>query len=244
MNKNKIVFVAGATGVIGRRLCKMLVNDNYIVYGTSRDKEKVKILEVIGVKPVIIDVFNKEELEKVLMNIKPSIVFHQLTDLPAGLDPEKMEDALVRNAKLREEGTKNLVDASVKAGARMMIAQSIAFVYEPAPLPHTEESTLLNFDDPIYGLTSRAIASLEKQVTNAPFIGVVLRNGLLYGEGTGFDAPVDFVPPLHVDAAAHAAFLAINSKESVIYNVSDDDKRLSTKKIKSALGWSQDYRIE
>ena len=243
MCKNKKIFVAGATGVIGRRLCQMLIDNNWIVYGTTRYAEKSKMLEEIGVKPIVVDVFNEKELEKALMSIRPHIVFHQLTDLPAGLDPAKMEAALVRNAKLREEGTKNLVSASTKANVQKMIAQSIAFVYEPGVLPHTEESPLLNFDEPTYGMTSRAIASLEQQVLNAPFTGIVLRNGLLYGPDTGFDAPVDFVPAVHVDAAAHAAFLAINGDASVIYNVSDDDKRLSTEKIKSALGWSHSYRM-
>lgn len=243
MCKNKKVFVAGATGVIGRRLCQMLIDNSWIVYGTTRYAEKSKMLENMGVKPVVVDVFDAQELEKAVTSIKPYIVFHQLTDLPAGLDPNKMEAALVRNAKLREEGTRNLVSAAIKANVKKMIAQSIAFVYEPGVLPHTEESPLLNFEDPTYGMTSRAIASLEQQVLNAPFVGVVLRNGLLYGSGTGFDTPVDFVPPVHVDAAAHAAFLAINCDANAIYNVSDDDKRLSTEKIKSALSWNQSYRM-
>ena len=243
MCNNKKVFVAGATGVIGRRLCQMLINNNWIVYGTTRYAEKSNMLEKMGVKPVVIDVFDSKELGKILTSIKPHIVFHQLTDLPAGLDPTKMEAALVRNAKLREEGTRNLVNASTKANVKKMIAQSIAFVYEPGVLPHTEESSLLNFDDPTYGMTSRAIASLEQQVLNAPFTGIVLRNGLLYGLDTGFDTPVDFVPPVHVDAAAHAAFLAINCDTSDIFNVSDDDKRLSTEKIKSTLHWNQNYRM-
>lgn len=243
MCKNKKVFVAGATGVIGRRLCQMLLNNDWIVYGTTRYAEKSKMLEDMGVKPVVVDIFDAQEVEKALTSIKPHIVFHQLTDLPAGLDPTKMEAALVRNAKLREEGTRNLVSAATKVNVKKMIAQSIAFVYEPGVLPHTEESPLLNFEDPTYGMTSRAIASLEQQVLNASFVGIVLRNGLLYGPDTGFDAPVDFVPPVHVDAAAHAAFLAINCDANAIYNVSDDDKRLSTEKIKSALGWNQSYRI-
>ena len=195
---NKKVFVAGASGVIGRALCKILVKNGWKVYGTTRSESKSEILKEIGVEPIIIDVYDAQQLEEIIVSIKPKIVMHQLTDLPAGLDPAKMEEALISNAKLREVGTKNLVDASIKAGVKMMIAQSIAFVYEPATLPHTEESQLLNFEDPIYGTTSKAVASLEEQVLNAPFIGIVLRNGLLYGEGTGFDKPVEFVPPVHV----------------------------------------------
>lgn len=243
MNKQKTILIAGATGVIGIRLCKMLVKDGWLVIGTTRDKKKTKLLEDIGVEAVVVDVYDEKKLEEMLMSIKADVVMHQLTDLPAGLDPKKMEAALVNNAKLREIGTKNLINAATKAGVKKMIAQSIAFVYEPGQEPCTEESSLLNFNDPIYGETSRAVASLENQVMNAPFIGVVLRNGLLYGEGTGFDSPVDFVPAVHVDACAHAAFLALEHQTNTIYNIADDDKRLSTKKAKSELKWNQNYRM-
>ncbi len=243
MDKEKVAFVAGATGVIGMRLCRMLVKDNWLVVGTTRDAKKAKLLEDIGVKPVVVDVYDEKKLEEVVMSVKPYVVMHQLTDLPAGLDPEKMEAALVSNAKLREIGTKNLINAATKAGAKKMIAQSIAFVYEPADMPYTEESALLNFEDPVYGTTSRAVASLEEQVMNAPFVGVVLRNGLLYGPDTGFDTAVEFVPPVHVDAAAHAAFLALGCQANAIFNIADDDKRLSTEKAKSILQWDPNYRM-
>lgn len=240
---NKKVFIAGASGVIGRVLCKMLIKDGWSVYGTTRSENKIEILKAIGVEPILIDVYDEKKLEEIITTIKPKIVMHQLTDLPAGLNPEKMEKALISNAKLREIGTKNLVNASIKAGVKIMIAQSIAFVYEPAPLPHTEESALLNFEDPTYGTTSKAVASLEEQVLNSKFIGVILRNGLLYGEGTGFDKPVDFVPAVHVEAAAYAAFLAINCKKNDIFNISDNDERLSTQKAKSKLKWTPDFRV-
>mgnify|MGYP003594898328 CR=1 FL=1 len=243
MTCNKKVFVAGATGVIGRALCKMLIKDDWTVYGTTRCEDKVKMLKEMGVEPIIIDIYDEKKLEEILFLIKPDLVMHQLTDLPAGLNPAKMQEALVSNAKLREIGTRNLVNASIKAGVKKMIAQSIAFVYEPSTLPHTEESALLNYEDPIYGTTSKAVASLEEQVLNAPFIGIVLRNGLLYGNGTGFDNPVDFVPPVHVDAAAHAAFLAINCTSNGIYNIADNDERLSTQKAKTELKWNPDFRV-
>ena len=243
MKCNKNVFVAGASGVIGRALCQMLVKDGWNVYGTTRSKSKIDMLEKLGVTPIIVDIYDEKKLEEILIAIKPKIVFHQLTDLPAGLDPAKMEEALISNAKLREVGTQHLVNASIKAGVEKMIAQSIAFIYEAGDLPHTEESPLLNFEDPVYGLTSKAVASLEKQVMNAPFVGIVLRNGLLYGPKTGFDTPVDFVPPVHVEAAAYAAFLAIHCSKNSIYNIADDDARVSSQKAKDELKWNPNLRL-
>ena len=149
-----------------------------------------------------------------------------------------MEAALVRNARIRDEGTRNLVRAAKAAGVKKIIAQSIAFVYAPdAPQPVTEDAPLLDFAEPAYGETARAVHSLEQQITTDPaFIGVVLRYGCLYGAGTGFDAPVDFAPPVHAEAAAHAAVLALQCEQSGIYNAADDDARLSSEKAKRELG--------
>ena len=241
--ENKKVFIAGASGVIGIRLCKMLVDSGWDVYGTTRSEKNIELLKGIGVNPVVIDVYNADKLTEVLTSIKPKIVYHQLTDLPDGLDPDKMQDALESNAKLRDIGTRNLVNASIKANVEKMIAQSIAFVYETSDTPHNEESALLNFEDPVYGTTSRAVASLEEQVLNAPFTGIVLRNGLLYGKDTGFDNPVDFVPPVHVDAATHASLLALNHDKNDIFNITDDDERVITSKAKELLNWNPEYRM-
>lgn len=243
MNENKVAFIAGASGVIGKNICKLLVKDGWKVYGTTRSKNKIESLNKLGIEPIIVDVYDEKKIEEIIVSIKPKIVFHQLTDLPLGLDPDKMEKALESNARLREIGTKNLVNASKKAGIEKMIAQSIAFVYEPSVLPHTEDSALLNFSDPVYGTTSKAVASLEEQVLNESFIGIILRNGLLYGNETGFDKPVDYVPPVHVEAAAYAAFLAINCDKNNIYNIANDDERLSTIKAKNELKWSPDLRL-
>ena len=93
------------------------------------------------------------------------------------------------NARLRDEGTRNLVSAAVHAGARRLIAQSIAFVYAPGPMPHGEDDPLDVDADDANGVTARGVASLERQVLEAPVAGIVLRYGALYGPGTGFDAP-------------------------------------------------------
>ena len=144
-----------------------------------------------------------------------------------------MAEARVRNARLRDEGTRNLIAASVRAGARRLVAQSLAFAYAEGPLPHAEDDPL----DP----EQRGVISLESQVLNAPFEGVVLRYGRLYGPGTGFER-AQGPAPLHVDAAARAAFLAAIHGEPGAYNFAEDDGQVSSEKAKRSLGWSADWR--
>jgi nucleoside-diphosphate-sugar epimerase len=89
-----------------------------------------------GVEPVIVDVFDAASLRSALSDCQPAIVIHQLTDLPYALEASKMTEALARNARLRDEGTRNLVEAAVLAGAKRLIAQSISFIYAEGPTPH------------------------------------------------------------------------------------------------------------
>ena len=238
---NKKVFVAGAGGAIGRRLCPLLVRDGWSVTGTTRSAEKASALRAMGVTPVIVDVFDEKALLDIVCAAQPDVVVHQLTDLPPALDPTKMAEALIRNARLREVGTRHLVAATVAAGARRMVAQSLAFVYAPGPRPYREDAPL-NLDDPDFGLSARAVASLEQQVLSAPFEAIVLRYGKLYGPGTGFDKP-SRGGPLHVDAAADAARRAVMSGEAGIYNIAEDDGTVTIDKARAALGWNVDFRI-
>ncbi len=237
----KTVFVAGASGAIGRRLCRLLAGDSWSVIGTTRSTEKLSYLRAIGVEPVIVDVFNEELLHDAISTARPDVIIHQLTDLPPALDPAKMPEAIIRNARVREIGTHNLVAAAIAAGVKRMVAQSIAFAYEPGPIPYLEDSPL-NLNDPGFSLTARAVASLEEQVLGAPFEGVILRYGRLYGPGTGFDKPPTSVP-LHVDAAADAARRAINRGKAGVYNVAEEDGTVSSGKAFRVLGWRPDFRI-
>jgi nucleoside-diphosphate-sugar epimerase len=174
--------------------------------------------------------------------VRPEVVIHQLTDLPYALEASRMTDALVRNARLRDEGTRNLVAAAVRAGARRLIAQSIGFIYAEGRTPHREEDPLLPETHPTYGGTVTGVLSLERQVLEAPLEGVVLRCGLFYGPGTGFDAPI--APgPVHVDAAAKAAQLAITRAQPGVYNVAEADGSVDVEKATRVLAWDAGFRI-
>lgn len=200
------------------------------------------MLHKLGVEPVVVDVFDEKALRDAVCGSEPDIVIHQLTDLPDALDPARMSEARVRNARIREVGTRHLVSASIAAGVKRMIAQSLAFVYAPGQRPYQEEAPL-NLDDPDFGLTARAVASLEQQVLAAPFDGIVLRYGKFYGPDTGFATP-PAGGPLHVDAAAHAARLAVSRGQTGVYNIAEEDGTVSSSKAVDILGWAPGFRMD
>ena len=238
----KRVFLAGATGAIGRRLAPLLVANGWQVVGATRSEGKVPLLQAMGVEPVVVDVFDAATLQRLVDEACPEVVIHQLTDLPYALDTSQMTAALVRNARLRDEGTRNLVAAAVHAGARRLIAQSISFIYAEGPTPHRESDPLLPLTHPVYGETVQGVQSLERQVVEAPLEGLVLRYGLFYGSGTGFEGAI--APgAVHVDAAARAAELAVTRGESGIYNVTESDGATSSDKAIRALGWDAAWRV-
>jgi nucleoside-diphosphate-sugar epimerase len=216
------IFLAGAAGVIGRRLTPQLVAAGWRVVGTTRSREKAATIAAAGAAPVVVDVFDAPALAAAVTQARPGIVIHQLTDLPRGLPPSEIDAARARNALIRDVGTRNLIAAAVAAGARRLVAQSIAFAYAPGPRPY-REGAALNVGAPgAAGVTARGVASLEQQVTAAPLHGIVLRYGRLYGPGTGVDTP-PADGPLHVEAAARAALLACTRGAPGIYNIAEED---------------------
>ncbi len=239
--ERKRVFLAGATSVIGRPLCRLLVADGWSVVGTSRSAENIPLLRALGVEPAIVDVYDEKALIDAVQRAEPTVVIHQLTDLPDALDPSRMADALIRNAHLREVGTRHLVAAAVAAGVPRLVAQSLAFAYAPGPLPY-DETWPLNVDDPNSGLSARGVAALERQVLAGPFTGIVLRYGKFYGPGTGLTQP-PAGGPLHVDDAANAARLAASRGPTGIYNIAEDDGTVSIGRAAVALGCSPGFRL-
>lgn len=237
------IFLAGASGAIGRRLCMLLIADGWRVFGTTRSAQKAAALRSLGVEPLVVDVFDAQALLRAARVADARIVIHQLTDLPPALDPARMAAARERNARIRDTGTRNLIAAGLACGMRRLIAQSVSFVYAPGPLPLHEEAPLnVDAPDEAGGLTARGVASLEKQTLGGPFEGLILRYGKLYGPGTGFDTP-PAGGPLHVDAAADAARRAVTCGAPGVYNVAEEDGTVSSAKAVRELGWHPDFRI-
>lgn len=236
------IFLAGATGAIGRRLVPLLVGAGHEVSGSTRSAEKAAELRAAGVKPYVFDAFDADAVQAALFDARPEVLIHQLTDLPQQFDPAKLAEALMRNARLRIDGTRNLIGAARAAGVRRVIAQSIAFIYAPGPEPHRESDPLDPGEGPAR-LSAEGVATLERLTTATPGIeGVVLRYGRLYGPGTWAPAPSGRTY-VHVDAAGHAALLAISLGDPGIYNIADDDGSVSIAKARQELGWNPKFRL-
>jgi len=233
----RTVFLAGATGVVGRSLLPLLVNGGWRVFGTTRRPERARDLEGLGAMPVVVDVLDETALCAAVLAAAPSVVVHQLTDLPHGLDPAQMSAALVRTAELRDVGTRNLVKAALAAGVRRLVAQSIAFAYADGPLPHGEQDPLAVAAEGTRGLTARGVLSLETSVLEADLVGIVLRFGRLYGQRTGMVAPGGS-PPLAVSDAARASFLAMTCGKTGVYNIAEPDGFASIARARVDIGWS------
>jgi nucleoside-diphosphate-sugar epimerase len=241
------IFLAGATGAIGRRLIPLLIGAGHFVSGTTRDADKVPALKRTGAQAVVLDVFNNRALYDAVTRIQPDVVIHQLTNLPKVFDPVRLAEMIQENSRLRIDGTRNLVAAARAAGTRRFIAQSVAFAYAAGPEPHAETDPIASPDGNQPGaVTARGVRSLEEAVLGlAPEIdGIVLRYGRLYGPGTWAAAPAANVRgPLHVDAAAHAALLAVSHGKPGVYNIAEDDGAVTIDKARKELGFNPAFRI-
>jgi nucleoside-diphosphate-sugar epimerase len=238
------VFLAGAAGAIGRRLVPLLLGAGHRVIGTTRSGETAVELKARGVVPVVVDVFDGAALRDAVAEAQPEVVIHQLTDLPKVLDANRGGAALERNSRLRIVGTPNLIAAARAGGARRLVAQSIAFAYAPGPEPHAETDPLAPAEgDQPSASTARGVRALEQAVLEAEGMeGIVLRYGRLYGPGTWHPEPSGR-GPLHVDAAAHAALLALSRGEAGVYNIAEPDGAVTIDKARRHLGFEPSFRL-
>jgi nucleoside-diphosphate-sugar epimerase len=236
------ILLAGATGVIGRRLAALLRDANYEVTGTTRTPAKSQMLRALGITPIVVDVLDADALAQAVATARPEIVIHQLTDLPSAPGTPGYPAAQQANRRLRIEGTRNLMQAAKRTGVRRAVAQSIAFVYAPGAGTRAEDDPLDLAAEGVRQLTVQGIVALEREILKTPEIaGVVLRYGYLYGPDTWYDVPPK-PPSVHVDAAAHAALLAV-SKGAGVYNIAEDDGAVSSAKAKRELGFDPAFRV-
>ena len=235
------VFVAGASGAIGRPLVRQLIAAGHEVTGMTRRQERAEEIRAAGAEAVVCDVFDAEALRDAVVAASPDGVVHLLTALPRRYDPKS--DYLAATNRIRVEGTRNLVAATEAAGARRLVAESIAFAYRPrGSWVKGEEEPLFTEAPGRFGVAFEAIAELERQVLGAAEVeGAVLRYGWLYGPGTYYDRggqQADEVRKrrlpivgkgtgtfsfVHVDDAASATVAALERGAPGAYHVVDDE---------------------
>ncbi|MBQ4870408.1 NAD(P)-dependent oxidoreductase [Priestia megaterium] len=222
------IIVAGGTGVIGRSMLPRLVREGHEVFAMTKDSKSDKFLKGLGVTPVQADALDNNAVLAAFQQVQPEVVIHQLTSLGS----VNLED----NAKIRVVGTRNLVDASKAVGVKKIIAQSLAFTYEPGETPATEDVSL-DFEAPNpRKINVDGVASLESAAAELPEY-VILRYGLLYGPDTWYEkdgmigqqvlkgqvkATDSVTSFLHVEDAAQAAVEALKWPSGPI-NVVDDE---------------------
>jgi nucleoside-diphosphate-sugar epimerase len=176
------VFVAGATGAIGRPLVRMLVEAGHEVTGMTRSEERAESLRATGAAAVVADALDAEAVRAAMVAAEPEAVVHQLTDLPQEFS---MRYGYGETSRLRTEGTGNLLDGADAAGARRFVAQSIAFVYSPKAPAVADEDAPTVAGAPGFGEAVDAVLELEHAVTTAEGLdGLALRYGFFYGPGT------------------------------------------------------------
>jgi nucleoside-diphosphate-sugar epimerase len=207
----------------------------------TRSAESARDFEAAGIWPALVDVFDGDALRAAVVAAAPEIVIHQLTDLPRVVENEnQLAAAYPRNARIRLQGTRNLIGAAQAAAAKRFIVQSVAFGYPPGGEPHGEGDPLDVKDGP-RAVTISAAADMERQVLTSGMEPVVLRYGFFYGPGTWHDGPVR-KPALHIDAAAHAALLAV-TRGSGVYNIAEEDGTVSIAKARGELAFDPAFRL-
>jgi len=231
------VFIAGATGAIGRVLVPLLVKDGHKVVALTRSEDRARQLEQMGAAPVVGDVYDAARLARLVAESQAEVVIHQLTAFGT-----RDGDPYAETIRVRIEGTRHLIAAARAAGARRFIAQSISFMCSPIGTGLTDEETPLHLEGPA-GVRplAEAIASLERQTLDAGTMsGIVLRYGWFYGPGTSYD-PAGSIPTairngtmpivgggagtysfIDLRDAAAATVVALRHEATGIFNIVDD----------------------
>jgi len=234
------VFLAGATGVIGRPLVPALIAAGHQVTGMTRSPEKLAALRAAGAEPVVADALDADAVMSAVKDARPDAIIHQLTAIPQRLDPRRIKRDFELTDRLRSEGTRHLVAAARASGVPRILAQSIAFAYDPGPAGtvHGEDDPLIISPPAQFRRSAGALAELESTVLGAG--GLVLRYGYFYGPGCGIsrsgaisaDVARRRMPIvgdgrgvwsfIHIEDAAQATLGALTRGESAPYNIVDD----------------------
>ena len=178
------VFIAGATGAVGRALIPKLIEHGHAVTGTTRSPARADSIRALGATPAVADGFDREAVVSVVRAAQPDVIVHQMTALAGLGDPRRFQRSFAATDRLRTEGTDNLLAAAAEVGATVVAQSYAGWPYEPVGGPVKDEDAPLMADPPkqMRG-TVAALRHVEGAVTAAG--GMALRYGGFYGPGTG-----------------------------------------------------------
>ncbi len=236
------IFLAGASGNVGRPLVPALIEAGHEVTGLTRSAESAERIRAAGAEAVLGDVLDPAVAE-VVAAAKPEVVVSHLTDLPQDLNPRNMKKAYEANDRVRIEGTANMLAGAIAAGARRILVQNVCFFYDTVGDPVKNEEAPWMTDAPgIIGETIRHHGEMERSVTGSTETeGLVLRFGYWYGPGTSFASdgysagevrkrrfPIigsgnGVFSFIHMDDVVGATIAALSAGGPGVYNVTDDE---------------------
>lgn len=235
------IFVAGATGAIGRPLLAKLLKQGHNLFALTRSSEKAQTLAQQGVEPVIADVFDADAVLNAVIHARPEIVIEQLTALPETYTGESMSAVAALNTRIRLEGGANVLAAAQAAGVRRYLRQSIAFWGIPGAGLATEATPLAVDASPAVAADVRIVTEIEHRLIETPILeGIVLRYGFFYGDGTWFAFDGDVAKQvrqqqfpivgngagvwswIHIEDAVTATVAALERGNPGTYAITDD----------------------
>ena len=238
------IFLAGATGAVGKHLVPLLREAGHVVVGTTRSPEKAEHLRAQGIQPEVLDALDREATVRAVIRTQPDAIVHQLTAIPANLNLRRFDREFALTNRLRTEGTDNLLTAARAAGVRRVVAQSFAgWTYERTGASvKTEDDPLDPDPPPAFRGTLAAIRYLEAALQAAQGVeGIALRYGWFYGPGTSLGRGAALLHAIrrrqlpivgsgtgiwsfiHIADAAAATVAALQRGAPGIYNVADDE---------------------
>jgi nucleoside-diphosphate-sugar epimerase len=239
------VFVAGATGALGKQLVPMLVANGHDVVGMTRTEAKRDQLRSVGAEPVVADALDADAVGRAVGEAEPDVIVHQLTAIPPVINMRRFDREFELTNRLRTEGTDHLLSAGHAAGVKRFVIQSNAGLYaRTGGAIKREDAPLDDQPPPAMRRGLAAIRHLEAAVTGAHWTeGVVLRYGWFYGPGTGIavdplGSQVEMIRKrqfpivgagtgiwsfVHIEDAATATVTAVEGGPGGIYNIVDDE---------------------
>ena len=230
------VFVAGASGILGRRLVLQLIDAGHEVVGTHNSPASAEVLRALGAKPVLLDVLDEGAVREAVLENEPEAIVHEATALANAKFGRSLDRMFAGTNALRTRGTDALLAGAWEAGVRRVVAQSFApyrYAREGGPVK-TEDDPLDPTPPPNAQETFAAMAYLDEAVTS--FGGIALRYGGFYGapnDGWGDLVRQGKFPIvgkgggvfswIHLDDAAAATVLALDHDGPAVYNIVDDE---------------------